>query len=347
MKSATIKILTLLAFLLVIGNGFAQTPDKTKAKTANDPIAGYKKRKIEGFTVLLNDKVLDADVSKYERKPIDVLELELKTIVTIMSPRAVKALQNVVIWVEWEDIDKKNPLAVAKYYGGSSLWVLDQGKNPLKANNIEVLTMRRLTEVHQPKSKFQQCVLLHEMAHAVHHQLFTWDDPLIKSAYKQAMERKLYDSVKNIVGKIGKAYAATSANEYFAELSCAYLDKGTYFPFTRDELKTHDPTGFKLMETVWSKAESKQHKTEKDKADKSKTAVAAKEASAKTKSTEPSTPEDDAARKLKLTQAAFEDGHVEGPEQDRYKKSLEKLITAFPNTAAAKQAKDLIEKMGK
>jgi hypothetical protein len=347
MRSTITKSLTLLTLLVWVGVGATQTVDKTKNRSA-DPFAGYKKRKIEGFTVILNDKVLEADVTKFERKPLDVLELELKRIVAIMTPRAVKALQNVAIWVEWDDVDKKSPLTVAKYYGGSSLWALDQGKNPLKANNIEILRMRRLTEIHQPKSKFQQCILLHEMAHAVHHQLFTWDDPLIKSAYKQAMERKLYDNVPSIAGRVGKAYAATNANEYFAELTCSYLDKGTYFPFTRDELKSYDPTGFKLMETVWSKAESKQHKAaEKDVADKSKQAVAAKEKSSKLEMPATTTPEDEASRKLKLTQAAFEDGRVVGPEQDRYKKSLEKLITAFPNTSAAKEAKELIEKLEK
>jgi hypothetical protein len=87
------------------------------------------------------------------------------------------------------------------------------------------------------------------------------------------------------------------------------------------------------METVWSKAESKQHKTEKDKADKSKTAVAVKESSATTKS-EPRTPEDDAGRKLKLTQAAFEDGKVVGTSKTAtrrvWKSSLRPFRTRLP-----------------
>src|SRR5437660_1139351 len=76
MKSATTKILTLLVLLTLVGSGYAQTPDKSKTKPVNDPYAGYKKRKIEGFTVLLSDKVLEADVTKFVRKPVDVLEIE-------------------------------------------------------------------------------------------------------------------------------------------------------------------------------------------------------------------------------------------------------------------------------
>jgi hypothetical protein len=335
------KTFALLIVLLASSVVLAQSPEKTKGQPANDPLAGYKKRKIEGFTVLISDKVFEANVDKYERKPLDVLELELKKIVDLMSPRAIKALQNVAVWVEWNEIDKNSPGAVAKYYGGSGVWVLEQGKNPLKNNNIEIMTMRRLTEVHQPKSKFQQCVLLHEMAHAVHHQLFTYDDPLIKAAYKQAMDRGLYASVKSVTGKTGKAYAATSFKEYFAELTCAFLDKGTYFPFTRDELKEYDPTGFKLMETVWSKAENK-HKVD----NKPKPAALTLEDAAKPKTpSEPETPEDEAARKLKLTLAAFDGGKVTGPDRERFKTSLEKLIKTFPDTVAAKEAKELVEKL--
>ncbi|MFL5243575.1 MAG: hypothetical protein ACJ8FY_15830 [Gemmataceae bacterium] len=336
------KILAVFAALFLGAIALADPPEKTKGKPA-DPLAGYKKRKIEGFTVLISDKVFEANVDKYERKPLEVLELELRRIVNLMSPRAVKALQNVAVWVEWDEIDKKSPGAVAKYYGGSSLWVLEQGKNPLKTNNIEILTMRRLTEVHQPKSNFQQCVLLHEMAHAVHHQLFTYDDPLVKAAYKAAMERGLYQSVKSITGKTTRAYAASNYKEYFAELSCAYLDKGTYFPFTREELKDYDPTGYKLMEVVWSKAENKHKADSKPKA----AALAIEDTAKPTGSSEPETPEEEAARKLKLTVATFDGGKVTGADRERFKTSLEKLIKTFPDTKAAKEAKEWVEKLDK
>jgi hypothetical protein len=65
-----------------------------------------------------------------------------------------------------------------------------------------------------------------------------------------------------------KPYAATNDHEYFAELTCCYMDKLHYFPFTRDDLKTHDPNGYKLMEAVWGKADKldAQIKTENAKA---------------------------------------------------------------------------------
>jgi hypothetical protein len=73
----------------------------------------------------------------------------------------------------------------------------------------------------------------------------------------QAMDRRLYDRVQTARGGVARAYAATNSAEYFAELTCAYLDRCDCQPFTRAELKEHDPTGYRLMESVWRKAVSK------------------------------------------------------------------------------------------
>ena len=47
------------------------------------------------------------------------------------------------------------------------------------------------------------------------------------------------------------AYALTDHKEYFAELSEAYWGRNDYFPYTRQELKTYDPTGFAVLEQIW------------------------------------------------------------------------------------------------
>src|SRR5438067_471568 len=52
-------------------------------------------------------------------------------------------------------------------------------------------------------------------------------------------------------GRRGPAYARTNAAEYFAEVSCAYLDSCNYFPFNNEQLHGHDPSGFKFVKRVW------------------------------------------------------------------------------------------------
>src|SRR5258708_32153017 len=67
------------------------------------------------------------------------------------------------------------------------------------------------------------------------------------------MERGLYDNGKHESGATRKADASTNDHEYLAELTCSYLDKCAYYPFTREDLREHDPVGFKLMEQIWGK----------------------------------------------------------------------------------------------
>ena len=76
------------------------------------------------------------------------------------------------------------------------------------------------------------------------------------------MERKLYDQLadspdgRHFGGRgYGRSvyYAGTNRNEYFAEVSCAYLDRLLYPPTNRDELKDYDSAGHKLMEKLWGK----------------------------------------------------------------------------------------------
>src|SRR5207253_74900 len=131
----------------------------------------------------------------------------------------------VAIWVEWNEEAKLSSgragNALAVYYGGHQAALLAKGMNPLKAKNVTILRMKSLTLQHQPKKESGRCVVLHEIAHAVHDQVLSNDNLNIKAAYKQAMERKLLDK---------EAYAATNEREFFAEMTCAYYDQLDYYP---------------------------------------------------------------------------------------------------------------------
>jgi hypothetical protein len=122
--------------------------------------------------------------------------------------------------------------------------MLAEGKHPLKANNVTILRMLSLTLEHQPGHDSGRCVILHEMAHAVHHQLLGPGNRAVAAAYRQAMERGLYDR---------NQYITTNEPEFFAEASCAYFNQLSYYPRTRADLQEHDPFTYKLMLSVWGK----------------------------------------------------------------------------------------------
>lgn len=313
-----------LSACLCLSAALAQEkPPPDKKKLLSEPVPGYKKLSIEGFDVLVHKDVLDHnDDARYERKPLDVLELELRTVGRSMQAKSVAVLRRLVIWVEWDDQEDPDygSGTIAKYYGvfgNQALWSLKKGKHPLKANNVEIIRMKSLTAQHQPGVPLERCVLLHELAHAVHFHIVGTDNPRVKATYLQAMERGLYDEAKDLAGRTIKPYARTNEREYFAELSCAYLNKLHYFPNTRDELKKHDPNGYKLMEAVWGTPRE---------LDAARKAADEKAAAAKLA----------AAKKL----------HT-GGKTDEAVAALEALLDEYDKTRAGAEAKALLEKLKK
>jgi len=208
---------------------------------AFDPIEKYNKREIQGFTVLVHPEV---DKHPEEAKAAFAeLDAQLKKINEVVPEKPLASLKKIKFWVEWET--KKNGAAE---FHVSSGWLKDNGYNPDKAHGIEINNLKNFVAWSQ---KTQPWMILHELAHSYHFTVLGDKYGPLQDAYKQAMERKLYDSVEFIHGGKRKAYAATNPAEYFAELSEAYFGKNDFFPFTRDELEKHDPVGFEMMKKAW------------------------------------------------------------------------------------------------
>ncbi|MCE9562714.1 MAG: hypothetical protein K8U57_11765 [Planctomycetes bacterium] len=225
---------------------------KPPAKKEKELAPGYKTHKIEGFTFLISEEALAQDVSGYEKKPLEALQMECAALVKVLTPKTVELMRGMVIWVEWDEQVKlgngRQGNSLAVYMGGDAAQMVREGKHPLRAKTITIHSLKLLTQGRQPKADRGDCVLLHEFAHAVHDQLIGNNNLAIKNAYQQAMERKLYDKDQ---------YVATNDHEFFAELSCAYLDKLRYFPYNRADLKKHDPASFKVIEAAWAGAAKK------------------------------------------------------------------------------------------
>jgi len=216
-------------------------------------IAGYEKRRIEGFVVMVSTQAI-FEGKKDKGRPFRALDSEFKQLAKVVPPRLLTKLQTVLIWIEWDYVDRNYPYALAQYHAGG-LWPRST-YDGMKNDAVELLSLKRLTEEkNRPKGRI---VMLHELAHAVHHKvlLFGFDNQDVLYAYRQAMGRRLYDSVKHDDGTERQAYAATNEREYFEEVTCMYLDRCLYYPFERKEMKEYDAAGYKLMEKYWGKVET-------------------------------------------------------------------------------------------
>ena len=201
-------------------------------KPLRQVVLGYETRQIQGFTVMLSTHAV-REAKKEYGKPFEAIKAEFDRMVEVLPPATLPHLRRILIWIEWDNIDEKGPDSIAKYYT-ESVWELPPNEIALKANSIEVRSLKKLSEEKIQSSERPRLVLLHQLAHVVHHHVVGIENPEVLFAYKQAVDRKLYEKVEDDDGEEVRAYAATSALEYFAELTCAYLDRCPYYPFVRD-----------------------------------------------------------------------------------------------------------------
>jgi hypothetical protein len=298
------------------------------------PPAGYQVQSISGFTVLIPNEVLHVGPDRWQRKPLQVLENDLDDLRRVVGPKMLPIVTAIPIWVNWHVVDRDAPSVVAVYYGGTGKSLEQLGRQPLKSHCIEVLSLKRLGELRPPGSKFQQVITLHEMAHAVQHRLLGLDSADVNAAFQQAVDRKLYDNVPDRTGWRGQAYARTNAAEYFAELSCAYLDSCHYFPFTYGDLQYHDPAGFALMERVWKNPEQWANQAAKVATPEFTVTVIAKTPSV--------TAVGPAAEQIAFVTLDRAKAMMKAGQTTDAKRTLETLTQNYPTTIAAGEARKLL-----
>ena len=94
-------------------------------------------------------------------------------------------------------------------------------------------------------------VILHELAHAYHDQILSFENKEIIAAYQNAEKAGLYEKVLLYRGGKTRHYARTNHKEFFAEMTESYVGVNDFYPFVRAELEEHDPKTFALMENIW------------------------------------------------------------------------------------------------
>jgi hypothetical protein len=159
---------------------------------------------------------------------------DLVYIIQIMPETVVPTLQSFRIWME--DASTEWPGAV---YHPSAQWLGNHGYPSYWARGVQIGNASN----YLTWTIIQPAMILHEMAHAWHHQVIGYNESSIISAYESAMSSGMYEHVAYAGGGLQRAYATSNVQEYFAELTEAYFWINDFYPFNRDELLEFDPSG--------------------------------------------------------------------------------------------------------
>ncbi len=208
----------------------------------------HETRLISGWTTHVSRDLLAKDAAATARA-LELLKAMLDEIIRTVPKPAVVELQKVPLWISPE-YPQSRPRAE---YHPDAVWLRDNARDPAMAKAVEFSNVR----IFEAETRRMPNFALHELAHAYHDRVLGYDEPRIIAAFNHAKAAGLYDKVqrRDAEGrvKIDRAYAMTNPKEYFAESTEAFFSRNDFFPFTRDELKQHDPEMFTVLEAAWKK----------------------------------------------------------------------------------------------
>jgi hypothetical protein len=231
-----------ILLLTIAGWGGALPVCAEEPKPAYDPTEQYETRRLEGWKIVINKRLLADEHRELREKTLRVLGDQLFQIARVVPAEALGQLRKISIWVEVAE-----PHHPCMAYHPDARWLRQHGMNPDKARCVELANARNFNSwtLQQP------WMVLHELAHGYHHRVLGFENAEIQACYDAAVSAKVYDSVLNGRGRKSRHYALNNAKEYFAEMTEAYFGTNDFYPFVRAELKQVDPRMFALLEKVW------------------------------------------------------------------------------------------------
>lgn len=205
-----------------------------------DPV----EREVEGWQVDVDPALFSEPHAQVGAQALAALGNHLQRVKFIVPAERVKQLQHVRIWLEL-----KHPQLDRMQYHPNRAWLVANGHDPRLAKHVHIpvaaqLFARNMWAQHP-------YVVLHELAHAYHDQVLSFDQPEVIAVYDAAKEGGLYEKVLSHTGQTVQHYGMNNHKEYFAESTEAYFGVNDFYPFVRAELKTHDPRMFALLEKIW------------------------------------------------------------------------------------------------
>ena len=217
---------------------FAEEPEP--AKKTYEPTDQFERQELVGWPVWVQRRLLQPE-SQVGQQALELLRHQLQQVArTVPAPQLAK-LRQVPIWLDDESDDTRSQ------YHPSRQWLIDHGYNPDRAESVDLCHAQRFIDEY----RYQPSMVLHELAHAYHHRVLTFEDARIEATFNQAAESGKYQNVLRISGEVTQHYALSNAKEYFAESTEAFFGTNDFYPFVRAELARHDPEMFRLLEEIW------------------------------------------------------------------------------------------------
>ena len=201
-------------------------------------------RMIEGWTVRVDDRLLQPPNEELGIRILKSLEWRLANIRAVVRPHILNQLQGFQIVC-----DLSHGKLVPMQYHSEVDWLKENGYEAELVNCVHIPAAAELLEPRQ--INVQPWCVLHELVHAYHDQVLGFDEARIRDTYTRYKASGHGDSALLITGERVRHYGLTNHMEFFAEMSEAYFGTNDFYPFNRGELMMAEPEIYQLLATLW------------------------------------------------------------------------------------------------
>lgn len=201
-------------------------------------------RKIEGWTVRVDDRLLKGEHAAVGSRALKLLESRLVAIEFVVPEKSLAKLRTITIQLDLNYGD-----LIPMQYHPDAGWLKEHGYSEQLARCVHIPEVGDFLEPEGIHS--QPWVVLHELAHGFHDQFIDFDEPRVIAAWKKFRDSGKYKSVLTVSGKMQEHYGLTDEKEFFAEMTECYFGSNDFYPFVAGELKQAEPEVFALLADIW------------------------------------------------------------------------------------------------
>ena len=230
-----------LVLACLLTGGAAHAADKPTSRT---------ERKVEGWAVRVDDRLLAGPDAALGTRSLRFLEAKLNDIAAVVPADKLTQLRSFAIVLDLTHGDLKS-----MQYHPDAGWLTGHG---YAADLAKCVHIPRAADLPVRRNVAEQpWVILHELAHAYHDQVLGFDEARIDAAYTNYKKSGRGDATLLYDGRKVRHYALTNRMEFFAEMTESYFGVNDFFPFNRAELKQAEPEVEELLTQVWESPPAK------------------------------------------------------------------------------------------
>lgn len=204
----------------------------------------YTMRNIEGWTVRVDDRLLQGDGTPLGERALKLLGARLIAITVVVPEKSLAKLRAITIELDWNYGELR-----AMQYHPDVGWLKANGYHEQLAKCVHIPDVEDFLSAEE--NLRMPWAVLHELAHGFHDQTIGFEDPRVVAQWAKFRDSGKYNSVLTTTGKMREHYGVTNQMEFFAEMTECYFGSNDFYPFVTGELKQAEPEIFALLADIW------------------------------------------------------------------------------------------------